>query len=60
MVSVDTCTVDGRKKRYDGCSSPGEFEDTVQKQFADGEIPGFVHLSRGQEAVAVGACGAPH
>ena len=35
-----------------------EFEDTVRDQFADGEIPGFVHLSQGQEAVAVGACSA--
>jgi pyruvate dehydrogenase E1 component alpha subunit len=34
------------------------FEDTVRDRFADGEIPGFVHLSQGQEGVAVGACGA--
>ncbi|MFN2340184.1 MAG: pyruvate dehydrogenase (acetyl-transferring) E1 component subunit alpha, partial [Halanaerobium sp.] len=35
-----------------------EFETTVQKHFAEGEIPGFVHLYLGEEAVAVGACGA--
>lgn len=35
-----------------------EFEDTVQDQFADGEIPGFVHLSQGHEGVAVGTCSA--
>lgn len=35
-----------------------EFESTVQKHFAEGEIPGFVHLYLGEEAIAVGACGA--
>jgi pyruvate dehydrogenase E1 component alpha subunit len=35
-----------------------EFESTVQKHFAEGEIPGFVHLYLGEEAVAVGACNA--
>jgi pyruvate dehydrogenase E1 component alpha subunit len=35
-----------------------EFEDTVQDKFADGEVPGFVHLSQGQEGVAVGTCSA--
>lgn len=33
-----------------------EFETTVQKHFAKGEIPGFVHLYLGEEAIAVGAC----
>jgi len=32
-----------------------EFEDTVQREFAAGNIPGFVHLSQGEEAVAAGA-----
>ena len=35
-----------------------EFETKVQKHFAEGEIPGFVHLYLGEEAVAVGACSA--
>lgn len=35
-----------------------EFETTVQKHFAEGEIPGFVHLYIGEEAVGVGACSA--
>lgn len=34
-----------------------EFENRVTERFADDEIPGFVHLSQGQEAVAVGTCG---
>ena len=32
------------------------FESAVKDLFADGEIPGSVHLYLGQEAVAVGAC----
>ncbi len=33
-----------------------EFEDRLHKDFADGTIPGFVHLYAGEEAVAVGVC----
>ena len=32
------------------------FEERVASLYRDGEIPGFVHLSIGQEAAAVGAC----
>ncbi len=32
------------------------FEERVAVLYRDGEIPGFVHLSIGQEAAAVGAC----
>src|SRR4051794_35492698 len=32
------------------------FEERVSAMYRDGEIPGFVHLSIGQEASAVGAC----
>ena len=32
------------------------FEQRVSQLFRDGEVPGFVHLSIGQEAAAVGAC----
>lgn len=34
------------------------FEETVSKAYAAGKIPGFIHLSIGQEAIAAGACGA--
>jgi TPP-dependent pyruvate/acetoin dehydrogenase alpha subunit len=34
------------------------FEDRVKDLFAAGEIPGFVHLYIGEEAVAVGTCAA--
>ena len=33
-----------------------EFETKVSGLYRDSEIPGFVHLSIGQEASAVGAC----
>jgi 2-oxoisovalerate dehydrogenase E1 component len=32
------------------------FEQQVSKLYREGEVPGFVHLSIGQEAVSVGAC----
>ena len=32
------------------------FEQRVAQLYRDGEVPGFVHLSIGQEATAVGAC----
>jgi TPP-dependent pyruvate/acetoin dehydrogenase alpha subunit len=32
------------------------FEETVHEQFGEGQVPGPLHLSIGQEAVAVGAC----
>jgi len=32
------------------------FEDRVYKEFATGNIPGFVHLYAGEEAIATGAC----
>ena len=34
------------------------FESELQKFFAAGKIPGFVHLYLGEEAVATGACAA--
>jgi acetoin:2,6-dichlorophenolindophenol oxidoreductase subunit alpha len=33
-------------------------ETTLSRLFADGEVPGFIHLSIGQEAVAAGVCSA--
>jgi len=32
------------------------FEDAAGRNFADGLVPGFVHLYAGEEAVAVGVC----
>jgi TPP-dependent pyruvate/acetoin dehydrogenase alpha subunit len=33
------------------------FEERVSRCFKEGQIPGFVHVSIGQEATAVGVCG---
>ncbi len=57
MVTLDLATREGKKQALRGMLRIREFEQVVQENFADGEIPGFVHLSIGQEAVAVGACG---
>jgi pyruvate/2-oxoglutarate/acetoin dehydrogenase E1 component/TPP-dependent pyruvate/acetoin dehydrogenase alpha subunit len=35
-----------------------EFEDRLVKEFSAGRIPGFLHLSQGQEAIAAGAMAA--
>ncbi|MBD0317328.1 MAG: thiamine pyrophosphate-dependent dehydrogenase E1 component subunit alpha [Thermoleophilia bacterium] len=32
------------------------FEETVEERFRAGELPGFLHVAIGQEAVAVGVC----
>lgn len=41
---------------YRSMVSIRRFEETVKQQFAKGNIPGFVHLYSGQEAVATGVC----
>jgi acetoin:2,6-dichlorophenolindophenol oxidoreductase subunit alpha len=41
---------------YDRMATIRAFEERVAKLFADGRIPGFVHLYAGEEAVAVGVC----
>lgn len=33
-----------------------DFEERLHKEFAAGNIPGFVHLYAGEEAIAVGVC----
>ena len=58
MVNFDIETQDGRRDVLQTMLLIREFENRVRDRFADNEIPGFVHLSQGQEAVAAGACGA--
>lgn len=41
---------------YDRMTMIRVFEERVAKLFAEGRIPGFVHLYAGEEAVAVGVC----
>ncbi|PSQ59271.1 MAG: hypothetical protein BRD23_04770 [Halobacteriales archaeon SW_9_67_25] len=58
MARIDLTKADGRREALRTMLLIREFEDRVADRYADDEIPGFVHLSQGQEAVAVGACGA--
>ena len=39
---------------YRTMATARHFEDSVFENFSDGKIPGFVHLSAGQEATAAG------
>ena len=41
-------------RMYESMRTIRTYEDTLSRLFAAGEIPGFVHLYAGQEAVAVG------
>lgn len=51
-----TLTAEQLAHHYRTMRTIREFEDRVHKHFALGEIPGFVHLYAGQEAVAAGIC----
>jgi len=51
-----TLTLPEWKQMYRALSRIRFFEAQVQRLAAAGEIPGFPHLSTGQEAVAVGVC----
>jgi acetoin:2,6-dichlorophenolindophenol oxidoreductase subunit alpha len=44
------------EKAYRMMCTIREFEERVHKEFATGQIPGFVHLYAGEEASAVGVC----
>src|SRR4029453_18462861 len=43
-------------KAYRTMRTIREFEERLHIEFATGEIPGFVHLYAGEEAIAVGVC----
>ena len=43
-------------KAYRSMYTIREFEERVHKEFATGQIPGFVHLYAGEETAAVGVC----
>lgn len=45
-------------KFYDTMCTIRYFEESVKRDFLNGEIPGFVHLYIGEEAIATGACAA--
>ena len=45
-----------REGRYRLMRLSRRFEETMEAQFNEGQVPGPLHLSIGQEAVAVGGC----
>ncbi|MFW5924193.1 MAG: thiamine pyrophosphate-dependent dehydrogenase E1 component subunit alpha [Halanaeroarchaeum sp.] len=55
MSELDMNTEEGREEVLRRMVTIRAFDDRAGKLFADGEIPGFVHLYIGEEAVAVGA-----
>lgn len=44
------------RESYQKMCTIREFEERVSTEFANGEIPGFVHLYAGEEASGVGVC----
>jgi 2-oxoisovalerate dehydrogenase E1 component len=51
---------DAQVGRYRQMRRIREFESRTAVLYRDGDVPGFVHLSVGQEAVAVGVCSQLH
>ncbi|ELZ13218.1 dehydrogenase E1 component [Haloterrigena salina JCM 13891] len=58
MADYTLETEEGRREALRRMLTIREFDSTAGDYFADGEIPGFVHLYIGEEAVGVGACAA--
>ena len=54
MNSSQNGPADDRLARYQLMRLSRRFEETVHEQFHEGNVPGPLHLSIGQEAVAVG------
>ncbi|WP_323173458.1 thiamine pyrophosphate-dependent dehydrogenase E1 component subunit alpha [Natrialba sp. PRR66] len=58
MANYTLDTEDGRLEALRRMLTIREFDTKAGEYFADGEIPGFVHLYIGEEAVGVGTCAA--
>ncbi len=55
-TDVKDLTKDKAKDIYKNMEDIRNFEENVKRFFAAGEIPGFVHLYSGEEAIATGVC----
>lgn len=55
-AAAEAMTADKAKGMYQTMENIRNFEDNVRRFFAQGLIPGFVHLYAGEEAVATGVC----
>ncbi|WP_435320761.1 thiamine pyrophosphate-dependent dehydrogenase E1 component subunit alpha [Haloarchaeobius sp. TZWSO28] len=58
MANYNLDTAEGRVEALRRMLTIREFDTKAGQYFADGEIPGFVHLYIGEEAVGVGTCAA--
>ncbi|MFB6195298.1 MAG: thiamine pyrophosphate-dependent dehydrogenase E1 component subunit alpha [Haloplanus sp.] len=58
MTDYDLESTEGRIEALRRMLTIRAFDETAGDRFADGEIPGFVHLYIGEEAVGVGTCAA--
>ena len=56
MDASEIGSAEDRRGRYELMRLSRRFEETVHEQFHEGNVPGPLHLSIGQEAVAVGGC----
>ena len=56
LTAEQTISKDKAKDMYKTMEDIRNFEDNVKRFFAQGLIPGFVHLYAGEEAVASGIC----
>ncbi len=53
-----TVTKEQARKFYETIATIRAFEESVKRDFLAGEIPGFVHLYIGEEAIGTGICAA--
>ncbi|SEO44175.1 pyruvate dehydrogenase E1 component alpha subunit [Halogranum amylolyticum] len=58
MVAIDIESPEGQREALRRMLTIRAFDTKAGELFGDGELPGFVHLYIGEEAVAVGACAA--
>lgn len=58
MIRSNVLDADLARALYTCMSRIRQFEETAGRLLADGQLPGFLHLSIGQEAIAAGVCSA--
>jgi acetoin:2,6-dichlorophenolindophenol oxidoreductase subunit alpha len=56
QTAVGSLTRDDLLRHYRTMRTIREFEERLHVEFANGDIPGFVHLYAGEEAIATGFC----
>lgn len=49
-------SIDDLSRAYRLMKTIREFEERIRSEYQQGKLPGFIHMYRNQEAIAVGAC----